>query len=253
MSKVNNPLGALAKDCLDVGLFTNQLEPQLAFWQTTVGLPFDHMLPVGGGVRQHRHDHAGSVFKLNHSRVALEESNGDQPDSGYLRLRLALPGITNPGDLVDPDGNRVQLVPPGFAGIEQWAIEVACGSAPEFYAFYESGLGLPRVVREVSGGEFECAVRCGRSLIVGCIEPALAAVPLAESQARSSQMRQIGFNYTTIQVQKVDEVHASVLANGGLEGSPPTTLGETARISFVRDQRGNWMELSQRASLTGPL
>jgi len=66
-------------------------------------------------------------------------------------------------------------------------------------------------------------------------------------------MRQLGFNYTTIQVQKVDQVHASVLANGGLEGRAPTTLGETARISFVRDQRGNWMELSQRASLTGTL
>ena len=34
---------------------------------------------------------------------------------------------------------------------------------------------------------------------------------------------------------------------------PAVTLGKTARISFVRDPDGNWIELSQRASLTGPL
>jgi lactoylglutathione lyase len=31
------------------------------------------------------------------------------------------------------------------------------------------------------------------------------------------------------------------------------TLGSTARISMVRDPDGNWIELSQRASLTGSL
>jgi hypothetical protein len=49
----------LAKDALDVGLFTNQLKAQLSFWQHQVGLAFDHLLPVGGGVRQHRHAHQG--------------------------------------------------------------------------------------------------------------------------------------------------------------------------------------------------
>lgn len=33
----------------------------------------------------------------------------------------------------------------------------------------------------------------------------------------------------------------------------PVTLGDTARISFVRDADGGFMEISQRASLTGPL
>jgi lactoylglutathione lyase len=43
------------------------------------------------------------------------------------------------------------------------------------------------------------------------------------------------------------------VARGGTEGRPPLTLGATARISFVRDPDGNWIEISQRASLTGPL
>lgn len=249
MESAVNPLGTLAKDCLDVGLFTNNLEAGLEFWQGTVGLPFDHMLPVGGGVRQHRHDHAGSVLKLNHSRSPLASVERHAPEEGYLRLRVAKAGVTAAHDLVDADGNKVQLVPLGFAGIEQWAIDVACASADEFYGFYADGLGLPRV----AGSEFDCAVRCGRSLIVGCVDNTLAAVPLTVSQERSAEMRALGFTYTTIQVQKVDQVYASVLANGGLEGRAPITLGETARIAFVRDCRGNWMELSQRASLTGSL
>ena len=33
----------------------------------------------------------------------------------------------------------------------------------------------------------------------------------------------------------------------------PVTLGTTARISMVRDPDGNWIELSQRASIAGSL
>jgi lactoylglutathione lyase len=42
-------------------------------------------------------------------------------------------------------------------------------------------------------------------------------------------------------------------ARGATEGGAPVTLGTTARYSLVRDPDGNWLEISQRASLTGPL
>ena len=41
------------------------------------------------------------------------------------------------------------------------------------------------------------------------------------------------------------------LARGGEEGQPVTVLGDTVRYSFVRDPDGNYIEISQRASLTG--
>ena len=232
-----SPPAWLAKDCLDVGVFTNRLDEMLAFWQQDIGLPFDHMLPLGGGLRQHRHDHQGSVFKLNHARDPL----APRTEGGYLRLLIARDGITAPTERTDPDGNRVLLVPPGHDGITQWAIEVATPSREAFLAFYHDALGLP-----VSGAH-PCAVACGRSLILGHIDPALAA------RTDSADMRRIGYRYTTLQVDKVDRVHAQVLAAGGTEGQPPATLGKTARISFVRDGCGNWMELSQRASITGSL
>jgi len=241
----NNPLGELAKDALDVGLFTNNLEPMLEFWQRNVGLGFDHLLKVGGGVHQHRHDHAGSVFKLNSIRDTLAPA----PANGLCRLWVALANQKEPQEVSDPDGNAVVKVPVNHCGIEQWAIEVAVGSVAEFRTFYEQGLGLPRE----ENAAFDCAVRCGRSLIVGQVDDALAREAFAESHLRTAEMRTLGYRYTTIQVRKVDAVHASVIASGALEGRPPATLGTTARISFVRDLRGNWMELSQRASLTGSL
>lgn len=237
MSKVPQLPDWLAKDALDIGLFTNQLEPMLAFWQEEVGLPFDHMLPVAGGVRQYRHDFQGAVLKLNDARDDLAPAS----KGGYQRLIIAKEGLLAPQDLVDPDGNRVRLVPVGDGGVTHWAIEVATPDAAMFFGFYELALGLPR------SSEHPMAVQCGRSLIIGVVAPDIAA------QTDAQDMQRLGFRYTTIQVAKVDSVHARVLAAGEAAGAAPRTLGETARISFVKDGSGNWMELSQRASITGSL
>jgi lactoylglutathione lyase len=62
-----------------------------------------------------------------------------------------------------------------------------------------------------------------------------------------------GFRYLTVQVRDVRKEHARLLDAGWTEGRAPVKLGETAFISFVRDPGGSWIEVSQRASLTGPL
>jgi hypothetical protein len=49
----------------------------------------------------------------------------------------------------------------------------------------------------------------------------------------------------------VDRDHRHALAPGDREALAPVTLGTTARISMVRDPDGNWIELSQRVSITG--
>ena len=61
-----------------------------------------------------------------------------------------------------------------------------------------------------------------------------------------------GFRYLTVQVRDVRKEHAHLLAAGWIEGRA-VKLGETAFISFVRDPGGSSIEVSQRASLTGPL
>ena len=225
----------LAKPQVDIGLSTNDPDPMLAFWQNTVGLRLDHVLPVRRGQNQHRHDAMGSVVKINHHTDPLP----DAAPSGYRELIIARPGCAAPQMLHDPDGNRVCLVPPGHDGVRQIGIRVAVRDLDAHRRFYRDALGLNEEAQP-SGAAF----RAGETLIL-----------LQQDRHASADpgIRGKGWRYVTFQVFKVDEVHAEVLAAGGREGRAPVTLGTTARISMVLDPDGNWIELSQRASIVGTL
>jgi catechol 2,3-dioxygenase-like lactoylglutathione lyase family enzyme len=222
----------LAKPRLDIGLATNDLAPMLAFWQGEVGVPLDHVLPIRKGQDQHRHDVLGSVLKINHHAAPIPAT----PPSGYRELLIAREGVTAPRTLADPEGNRVTLVPPGHEGVTQIGVRLGVRDLDAHRRFCGEALGLP----EERPGVF----RAGESLIL------LEADPDAPADA---QMQGPGWRYITFQVFKVDEEHAAVLAKGGREALAPLTLGTTARISMVRDPDGNWIELSQRASIVGSL
>ena len=228
----------LAKDVVDFGLYTNERDPMLAFWQDEVGLPFEERLPAGGGVHQLRHGMNGSVMKINHSRDPLPEAGA----SGYRELWIAREGLVEECALADPEGNRVRLVPPGTGGVTGIGLRLAVRDEAAQHRFYADMLEL-----EPCGDR---SYRVGSSLLHFEADPSIPADVVETNNAR---MRAPGFRYMTIQVWNVDEVHRAVLARGGLEGHAPLTLGKVARISFVRDPDGNWIELSQRASLTGDL
>jgi catechol 2,3-dioxygenase-like lactoylglutathione lyase family enzyme len=225
----------LAKPCIDIGLNTNNLEPMLAFWQAAVGLPFDHVLPIQPGMKQYRHDLLGSVLKINHFRDALPEA----PACGYAELMIARDASGEPIEMHDPDGNKVTLVPRGSAGIEQIGMKLNVRDPAAHRRFFASALGLEELVQK-NGASF----RAGASLLV--VEKNSAAPSDASFQGK-------GYRYLTFQVFKTDIEHAHVLANGGREAMAPRTLGTTARISMVRDPDGNWIEISQRASITGSI
>ena len=61
------------------------------------------------------------------------------------------------------------------------------------------------------------------------------------------------WRYLTFQLWDTAAEHAHVLANGGCEGMPITRFKNIAIGSMILDPDGNWIELSQRANLTGPL
>ena len=222
----------LAKPRIDVGLYTNRRDDMLAFWRDQVGLPYEELLPMGGGVQQHRLGLSGSVLKINHSRDPLP----DEPRAGYRELAIAREGLRERRELVDPDGNRVALVPEGELGGARIALGLEVREPAAFRSFYGSALEL-----EPAG---EDAFRCGDSLV------RFRAAPDAKPVGR---MTGPGYRYFTVQVFDVDAEHAGIVARGGSEGRAPLTLGKVARISFVRDPDQNWIEISQRASLTGPL
>ncbi len=222
----------LAKPRIDVGLYTNRRDEMVAFWRDEVGLPYEELLPMGGGVQQHRLGLLGSVLKINHSRDPLP----DEARAGYRELWIARPGLAAPRPLTDPDGNRVVLVPEGHESVARIALCVGAGDVGAFRAFYGRALEL----EPVGANGF----RCGDSLLRVTADPGARPV---------GRMTGPGYRYFTVQVHDVDAEHAGILARGGAEGRAPLTLGRVARISFVRDPDGNWIEISQRASLTGPL
>jgi lactoylglutathione lyase len=225
----------LAKNVIDVGLSTNNLEPMLQFWQRDAGLRFDHVLPVRRGQKQYRHDALGSVIKLNHHVEPLPAA----APSGYRELIIARDGIESPHAMVDPDGNRVRLVPPGYDGITQLAVEMGVRSLDEHRRFYGDILGFAE--QHWSGGP---AFRLGDSLIL-----------LEEDRGASIDppRQAIGWRYVTLQIADIDAVHNDLRGKGVREGLAPVTLGSVARISMILDPDGNWIELSRRASIVGSL
>ncbi|WP_374574254.1 VOC family protein [Phenylobacterium sp.] len=226
----------LAKPQVDIGLSTNDLEPMLAFWQGEAGVPFDHLLKIRRGQDQHRHHLMGSVLKINHHAEPLP----DAPPSGYRELIIARPGLQAPRPLADPDGNRVVLAPPGWMGVNQIGVRLAVRDLAAHRAFYADALGLAEEPADAGRAAF----RAGESLLI--LEESPDAVADAGFQGK-------GWRYITFQVFKVDAEHARILERGGREAVAPVTLGKTARISMVRDPDGNWIEISQRASIVGVL
>jgi predicted enzyme related to lactoylglutathione lyase len=220
----------LAKPHLDVGLFSNRRDEQLAFWQQTVGLPYDHMGKLGGGVQQHRHHMNGSILKMNHARGPLP----DAAPSGIIGLEIAREGLAAPLALADPDGNKVSLVPMGAQDVRGIAVRLRVNDPATHDRFWTHAMQFERAG--------EGRYRCGDSLIV------VAERGLVE---RSTEWRGPGYRYTTVQVQDCLAEYEGILARGGTSGGAPRVLGDTVRFAFVCDPDGNHIEISQRASLTG--
>ncbi|MBC8187250.1 MAG: VOC family protein [Proteobacteria bacterium] len=62
-----------------------------------------------------------------------------------------------------------------------------------------------------------------------------------------------GYRYFTTHVFDCRQEHARILEAGVVEGFAPRQTGNVAVISMVRDPDGNWIEISQRGTLTGSL
>jgi lactoylglutathione lyase len=127
-------------------------------------------------------------------------------------------------------------VPSDHGSLATAQIEVAVRSLADARSYYGHSLGF----EEVEAGVFICGET--RLLVA---EHATAT--------RTSPMRAPGYRYLTVQVWDADAEYARIVERGGEGAMPPRTMGNVARFGFVRDPDGNWLEISQRASLTGPL
>lgn len=219
----------LAKQHLDLGLFTHELPAQLAFWGETVGLRFDHALSLRPGWVQHRHDAHGSVIKVNHY---VERTLPDFPASGYRCLTIAREGPAWEGR--HPGGDLVRLVPPGSDGVVGIGITVETPEPARLMDFY-----LRAMEFEEAG---PAVARCGDTLLF---------VEKGRGGTATSDFIAPGYRYLTLQIFDADQACADIVARGGRLAQAPVNFGTVARYGFVADPDGNWIEISARTSLTG--
>jgi len=230
----------LAKQFIDVGLFTNQIDQMRAFYGERIRLPYEELLPVGGGVRQYRYGLLGSVLKINHTRDPL----APRIAGGYRMLSISDPRTPMPLVMQDPDGNDLELVPAGQRGVNQIEIHIGVTDEAAFEKFYGEAMGAERI----SAGRF----KLGNTIVSFRHDPAAVRASKTASDAMAPT-RALGLRYITVQVRDCDGEHRRLISMGVWEGTAPMTLGKVARISMIRDPDGNFIEISQRASLTGPI
>ena len=73
------------KPALDVGLYSNHIDAMRAFYEGELGLAYNHLLKVGGGVHQHRLDLAGDgVLKLNAARDELGKLRAEVKNEDFF-------------------------------------------------------------------------------------------------------------------------------------------------------------------------
>lgn len=213
----------LAKDCLDVGLYTDRYDDLRAFYVDDLGLSYEELLRAGRGIHQHRVGLRGSVLKLNSSLEPLQDA-----PTAFVRLDIA--SADRVGTVTDPDGLEIVLTP----DVERIAIHWRSSDPARLAAMLRDGFDA------VDVGEHRLRVGTTDLVLHGGGGPV-------------GSLRSRGFRYLTVQVWDVRAEHAHLCSVGWREMTAPIKLGETAYISFVLDPDGAPIEISQRASLTGPL
>ncbi|WP_221795077.1 VOC family protein [Aquisediminimonas sediminicola] len=220
----------LAKPHLDIGLFTQNIEPAANFWSKEVGLRIDTILPMRSGWAQHRFDAHDSVIKINHYVDPLPQI----PLTGYVELIIACEaGTVWAGK--DPDGNRVRLVPRGLDGVTGVGIVISSPDPARLIDFYVNAMEFDLINTRTA-----C---CGDTLLF-----------FVDGPGGSETTDFIGFGgyrYLTVQIYDADDACNGIIARGGRLARAPENYGKVARVGFVKDPDGNWIEISARASLTG--
>ena len=211
-----------AKDRIDVGVATDDPEV-LVFVERTVGVA-PETLRVSRSTTQFRFDVRSSILKVN-----LVE--GTTPAAKPLGDVLLVHDVTEPETRLGPAGLRVTLVPPGHDGVEHLDLELGVCDVAAARDFYGVGMGW-----DIDGDD----VVIGKSRLRLRPDDSISSIGLS-------------WAYFTVQIRDCDAETERAVAHGARVERPPRTYGETARFSMVTDPDGNLFELSQRASLTGPL
>lgn len=216
----------LTQQSFDIALYTDNADPMLAFWRAEVGFEFTGAVPIDATTVQHRHRAPCCILKIN--VVPNGKLEGHAARGGYCELLVGRGGISSEKRLVDPDGNRILLVPPDALGEAPIGMRVRSSRAEKIGLFYQDGMAFRRINERTYTSEGS------RIVVEETTEP-----------QDGGRLRARGYRFLTFHVADVDQMYAHLLASGATSGMAPMEFGTVARIAFVRDVDGNWIELAR--------
>jgi predicted enzyme related to lactoylglutathione lyase len=222
---------------VDVGLFTNRIDAMKAFYGDNLGLQFESEMAVGGGFKQHRYIANGSIIKLMESRDPLPRRH----PGGYETLIIASNKVTQPEALNDPDGNTIELVPFGRDDVTQVEVRLGVSNVDRFDEFYTKAAEGT----SIGGHRYKIGETIFATFRHPLARPA-KPMPFANPLEAVKAMASLGIRYVTIQVKNCDAAFKTLTEGGAAVGITPANFGNVARIAFVRDPDGNFIELGQR-------
>ncbi len=222
----------LAKQAIDVGIMTNAWDDYRVAMES-MGVGGHEFLKLGGGAHQHRFRCGEAILKINSLRAPVE------PRPTTIRSVRVVAVTDGPQTFEASDDVRIEAVPAGYDGITTNEVDWQTPDPAVIVQFLIDAFGaVPSVDTDV------WTIGSSRIRLV-----ADADAPADHGSPREGS----GIRYLTVQIFDVVAEHARVLALGATEGAAPVRMGETAAISFVVAPDGTWIELSQRASLTGSI
>jgi catechol 2,3-dioxygenase-like lactoylglutathione lyase family enzyme len=261
----------LIKKELDVGLVPTDAEAARTFYREIIGLTEQAPMDMGGGSTQYRFALGNHVIKLNALKDAparesggIDRANGirmlafyvDDFDallgriekSGRRYSRMATPESANYqlAFAKDADGNMLELIglkQPGGAALQtRVEIGLTVGETERSRKFYGEVLGLPELpTMQMPGGGTRYAFKAGNTTIKFWHQGELPT-------KTGNPHKRAGLRYYTALVDDLDAVHAELVAKGATIKVAPMNFGGTARIMFVADPDGNWIEFVQAAA-----
>ena len=172
-----------------------------------------------------------------HSREPLRPRR----PGGYETLMIATSKMTDGEALPDPDDNTIELVPPGRDEVTQIEIRVGVKDVNVFGQFYTNAFGAI----DIGQGRY----KIGETIFGIYHEPEIHRpniISFANPLEVVNAMAELGIQYVTLQVHNCDAAFNALTAAGAAVAVKPSTFGNVARIAFVRDPDGNFIELSQR-------
>ena len=219
----------LAKKHLDAGFFCTEIDSDREFWSSTIGLLFKGTIELGDKLvssptTQYRYDANGSIIKVNHFQGTLPYDSNQS--SGYKGVIVAS-GKDNSATYDTLSGELIRIVPKGFDDIVGIGISMTSPDPERLIEFYVQIMEFERISTH--------KVKAGNTMIF---------VNEGTGGSQTSTFAGTGLRYITVHVLNADNELKGIKDRGGIIAMDPIAYDDIARLGFVTDPDGNWIEVA---------